>query len=78
MSIVTVAAKTQGEWVTPAGELNIAVGVKGSSYEIQVHLGTNTMPFPAGKPASGITMIAKCSQLRVNNTGNYELSFEVL
>jgi len=71
----TVASKTISAWVDISAFSNTAVGVKGSSYEIQVHLGDESLVFPAGKPASGITIIAKASHYRIVNTGKHQLEF---
>ena len=78
MALVTVAANTVGNWVDTVDILNIAVGVRGSSYEIQLHLGTDTHIFNAGKPYNGVTVIAKANEIRVVNSGNAELTFEVM
>ena len=78
MALVQVAGGETSDWVSTDAISNIAVGVKGSSYQIQLHLGTATHIFPAGKPASGITIIAKAAAVRVTNTGTSALSFEVM
>jgi len=78
MALIPVVAGEVGDWETPPVETNIAVGVRGSSYEIQLHLGTDTHVFSAGKPYNGITMIAKASQIRVINKGKADLNYEML
>ena len=78
MALVQVAGNTESAWVDTSAISNIAVGVKGSSYQIQLHLGTDTHVFPAGKPASGITIVAKAAAIRVANTGNSNLTFEIM
>lgn len=78
MAVVTVPARSNSAWVDTSAITNIAVGVRGSSYDIQLHLGTATHLFAAGRPANGVTIIAKAAAIRVQNTGNAELAFEVL
>ena len=78
MALVQVAGGATSNWVDTSGSTNIVVGVKGSSYQIQFHLGTDTHIFPAGKPSSGSTVIAKAAFIRVVNTGTSALNFEVL
>jgi len=78
MALVTVAGNDESLWIDTSGSTNIVVGVKGSSYQIQFHLGTDTHIFPAGKPSSGSTVIAKAAFIRVVNTGTSALNFEVL
>jgi len=78
MALIPVTAGTVGAWTDTSAITNIAVGVRGSSYEIQLHLGTDTHVFSAGKPYNGITVIAKAAAIRVINKGKADLNYEVL
>ncbi len=76
MAQTPVAGKTAGEWEDITGATNVVVGVKGSSYMIQVHLGTEAVAYNTLKPVNGTTQIAKAAAFRVVNNGNSILNYE--